>query len=272
MKLDNYFSKIYVINLYDKKERWVKVKKQFDKKKIHVSRFIAVDGRCMDQGDDGCIAKLKTFEMIYNVKIPMPKGMKLTELVPASSLTIGTILILRDMVKRRLPRILICEDDIELTRDFEKKFERGIKSLEKIRKYNWDLLYLGCGDRCGTKGISERKRGNVKNLSILSQYIDEDYYVQNKNDLRGLCDECNEITPYISDTIHPGGTWCYAYSLKGARKVLKLMDNNAGNHIDQIVANQVEDGRLIAYAFDPPIVMHEDISNRDATTSIPWSF
>lgn len=271
MKLDNYFSKIYVINLYDRPDKWNKVKKQFDKRKIHVSRFVAVDGRCRDQGDSGCIDKLKTFEMIYNVRIPMPKEMKLTELVPASSLTIGTILILRDMVKKRLPRVLICEDDIELTRDFEKKFEQGINSLKKIRKDNsWDLLYLGCGDRCGTQGISERKRGNIRNKSQLSQYIDEDYYVQYKNDLRTICDDCDEITPYISNATHPGGTWCYAYSLKGARKVLKLIDNNAGNHIDQIVARQVEDGKLIAYAFDTPIAMHEK-DNR-AASSIGWQW
>lgn len=268
MKLDTFFSKIYVINLYDKPEKWLKVKKQFDRKKINVSRFVAIDGRCMDQGDKACLEKLKTFEMIYNVKIPTKKSMKISELVPASSLTIGTILILRHMVKMKYPRILICEDDIELNRNLTERFTKGINSLKKAKKENWDLLYLGCGDRCGVQGISETKSKKINNLSQLSQYIDEEYYVQNANDLRSLCDDCDKITPYISNTIHPGGTWCYAYSLKGARKVLKLIDNNAGNHIDQLVANQVEDGRLTAYSFDPPIVFHEKHTREGS--SIPW--
>jgi hypothetical protein len=62
--------------------------------------------------------------MSYNVTIPRPKKMKLQELVPTSSLTIGTILILRKMIKKKWKRILICEDDVELGRNIENRFKK----------------------------------------------------------------------------------------------------------------------------------------------------
>ena len=54
--------------------------------------------------------KLKTFEIAYDVKINIPKNKdKLKVMMPASSLTIGTVLILREMVKRKWKRILGTE-------------------------------------------------------------------------------------------------------------------------------------------------------------------
>ena len=73
-----------------------------------------------------CLEKLKTFELIYNVKIPVKKKDKLYQIVPATSLTIGTILLLRAMVKNKWKRMLICEDDIYLQRNFEQRFKQGI--------------------------------------------------------------------------------------------------------------------------------------------------
>ena len=265
MKIDNYFKKIYVINLFDKKERWEKVSKQFRYRKINIERFIAIDGRCSSQGKKGCLEKLKSFEIMYNVKINIKKSDNIKVMIPAASLTIGTILILRNMVKEKYPRILICEDDIELSRNFENKFNQGIKEL---------ILYLGCGDKCGSKGVSYEKSKKF-NSSLLNQIIgEESIYVSHPNDIRIPCDHCNTLTEHISKSLHPGGTWCYAVSLKGAKKILKLIDNDAGNHIDQILAKEVESGNLIAYAFDPPIVMHESIIGKDGkrNTDIPWEW
>jgi len=274
-KLDKFFDKIYVINLFDKTERWDKVRKQFTSRKIKIERFIAVDGRCASQGDQACKEKLKDFEMKYDVRIPLKRGDKLKVMIPAASLTIGTILILRHMVKMKYDRILICEDDIELTRNFEKKFNEGISELKKARKENsWDLLYLGCGDRCGDKGVSEKKSKRNRHPSFLNQIVGSDIYVAHPNDIRFPCDECKPLTEHITKAVHPGGTWCYAFSLKGARKMLKLIDNNAAEHIDQLLAGEVEDGKMTAYAFDPPIVMHEAIIGPDGkrNTDIPWEF
>lgn len=274
VKLDKYFDKIYVINLFDKTERWEKVRKQFANRRIKIERFIAIDGRCSTQGREGCLAKLKTFEMIYNVEIPYDKHTPLVEIVPAASLTIGTILILRDMVKNKYERILICEDDINLTRDFQRKFTEGITELKKARKEKaWDLLYLGCGNQCGSKGLSWEKTARNKIISPTTEFTEEEFYVQNTDDLRYPCEEdiCPGVTRLISKAYTPKGTWCYSYSLKGARKTLRYIGNDAAEHIDQLIANASSEGKMIAYAFNPPIVMHESIRGGRAS-DIPWEW
>lgn len=271
--LNKFFDKIYVINLFDKTERWKKVSKQFKTRGIDVERFVAIDGRCKDQGEGGCEAKLKTFEMTYDIKISNKRKLPLRELIPAASLTIGTILILRHMVKHKLKHILICEDDIELSHGFEKKFKEGIKELKKTNlEKKWDILYLGCGNRCGNAGISREKSRNVKNLSTLSQFIDDEIFVQYKNDLRMPCEDgCKEVSEHLSVADHAGGSWCYAFSLKGAKKILKLIDNDAGNHVDQIYQNLPNHGNVTALSFNPPIVWHEEGAIRK-DTDIPWKY
>lgn len=271
-EINKFFDKVYVINLFDKEDRWKKMKKQFVNRKIEVERFIAVDGRCKGQGDEGCKAKLKTFEMSYNIKISNKDKLPLYQLVPAASLTIGTILILRNMVANRYKHILICEDDIELGKGFEKNFKRGIDELKGTKYDKWDVLYLGCGNLCGDNGMSDKKQGKIKHLSTLSQFTGEDIYLEHPNDLRSLCgDDCENITEHMSIPARAGGSWCYAFSLKGAKKFLKLIDNDAGNHVDQIYQKLPNQGGVMAVAFNPPIVWHEGGAIR-SDTDIPWDF
>jgi|UniRef100_A0A6C0CZD8 GR25 family glycosyltransferase involved in LPS biosynthesis len=269
--LNKFFDKIFVISLFDKFERWEKVSKQFKSKKIDIERFIAIDGRCSKEGEVGCLQKLKTFEMIYNVTISNKKNYPLKEIVPAASLTIGTILILREMVKRKWSHILICEDDVILSRSLEKKFAEGIK---EIGDRKWDLLYLGSGNQTGNNGISFNKNSRNKNLSDIAKFlpIDKDFFVEYKDDLRVPCEElCKPISEHISIAYNPGGTWAYAYSLRGAKKLLRLLDNDAGNHIDKLIGEQTMDGKLKALAFDPPIVWHEGGAIRP-DSDIPWEW
>ena len=267
--LNRYFDKIFVINLYDKVKRWNKVQRQFKNRKIDVERFIAIDGRCKDQGKTACLQKLKSFELTYRVKISNPDKYPLKELVPASSLTIGTILLLRAQVRNKWKHMLVCEDDIELGRNFLEKFKQGVR---EIGRKKWDLLYLGCGHECGNKGISEHRTSKNKRKSTLMQfYPDINLYVQYKNDLRMMCDHCEDFSEHISVPTHPGGTWCYAYSLEGARKMLKLLDDEAGNHIDQLLTTEIYNENMTALSFNPPIVMHEDGAFRK-DTDIPWKY
>lgn len=276
-EINKFFDKVYVINLFDKEERWKKMEKQFRNRKIKVERFIAVDGRCKAQGNPGCLSKIKTFEMVYSVKIGNKQNKPLKEIVPAASLTIGTIVLLRDMIKNGYEHILICEDDIELSRNFAGNFKRGINELKGTKHENWDVLYLGCGNKCGNNGISYEETSKNKHLStisaILSKYGYDDMYVQHPNDLRAVCDddECKEISEHMSIPAHAGGSWCYAFSLKGAKKFLKLIDNDAGNHVDQIYQKLPNMGGIKAVAFNPPIVWHEGGAVR-ADTDIPWVY
>ena len=252
--LNNFFDKIYIINLKGKEERWKKVSSAYKRRGIKVDRFEAVDGRCKGKQ---CEPKRIQFQKEYGIKIP--KKMNL----PAASLLIGTVLILREMVKNKWTHVLICEDDIVLGRDIKAKFAQGVRELKKVQP-NWDLLYLGCGHRCGNEDITEQWTQRTRYASEVAKHYPEfdPWYVAKKDDLRGPCDEnweddlCPAISKHLSRPLHPGGTWCYGYSLKGARKFLKYVDNNINDHVDQLLSNAVANGKLIAVAFDPPIVWH----------------
>ena len=169
--LNKFFDKIFVISLFDKLERYTKVSDQFKAINTKIERFVAVDGRCKDQGEKGCLDKLRSFEMGYNVRIPVYKDTNLREIVPAASLTIGTIVLLRNMVKNKWSTMLICEDDVELTPDLVQKFSAGVREMGSRR---WDVLYLGCGNRCGNEGVSYEKRPGYK-LSEVSKVLKKNY-------------------------------------------------------------------------------------------------
>lgn len=267
---NKFFKKIFVISLYDKTERWEKVAKQFKSRKIEVERFIAIDGRCKNEGTVACEQKRKSFEIQYNVKLPLSKKYPLKELIPASSLSIGTVVLLRQMVKEGWPTMLICEDDVVLGRNLLNKFEQGIKELNKTQK-DWDILYLGCGNKCGNANIGTNKSKKHKNISPLTQFIDAEFFVQYPDDLRMICEDCPKISDNLSRPLQPGGTWCYAYSLKGAKKFLKFVDNDVSEHIDQLLKQAVTANKLKAVSFDPPIVWHEGGAFR-SDTDIPWEW
>ena len=281
MHPNKFFDKIYVINLESNTDRFKKVQAQFKRKGIKVERFLAIDGRCKQDPSRNkqlCLDKLDNFKMKYDVKCKLTSVHKkrIKEIVPAASLTLGTILILREMVKQKFKHILICEDDIELTKNFMSEFKKGISELNKWNK-QWDLLYLGSGGKSGTNGVSWDKTSYTKYTSPWSETDlnddESDYgFVYHKNDLRTPEDydgEIKSISDRLSIAKEVGGTWCYCYSLRGAKKLLKLIDNNILGHIDQIIMKQGKENKLKIITFDPPIAFHEDI--RDGrNTDIPW--
>jgi GR25 family glycosyltransferase involved in LPS biosynthesis len=266
---NRYFDKIFVISLFDKEARWKNVYDQFKKQGIRVERFVAVDGRCSSQGQQGCVDKLRSFEMGYDVHINYDKRTNLQEIVPAASLTIGTIILLRTMVRNKWQRILICEDDIELTPDMKKRFKKGIAEIGSTK---WDTLYLGIGGEGGNRDLTEddwdEKKGIIHE-SQLNEHYDMDVYVKDRRDLRIPSPNCTEFSSQISWACRPGGTWGYSFSLAGAKKFLKIIDGNAGEHVDQILKDGVADGNIKALAFDPPIIFHE--FGREGS-SIPWTW
>ena len=67
--LNKFFNKIFIISLYDQYKKFEKVQTQFKNRNIKVERFVAVDGRCKKEGDNACLDKLRTFEIMYDVTI-----------------------------------------------------------------------------------------------------------------------------------------------------------------------------------------------------------
>lgn len=235
----------------------------------NVERFIAIDGRCKNAKAVDCEAKKKTFEMIYDVRIPV-KNEKVQNVLPRSSITLGTLLILRQMIKKKWKRILVCEDDIVLGRDIERKFSQGIK---EIGSKKWDLLYLGCGSTCGVNDISIEKTKKNKHISTWVDYDGDEEYTRHPNDLRTVCydeDICVPITKHISRAYRPGGTWCYAYSLSGAKKIIKAIGKDVSRHIDQLIINETKNDIVKALVFDPPIVWHENMRKGKYDSDNPW--
>ena len=249
-------------------------------KQISHSKFLAIDGRCPKTlpNISECIEeKTNRFEKDYNVQIS--KKLPLS----AASLTIGTILILREMIEKNWEHVLILEDDVVLDNKIIEKFQKGINEIEK-KKIDWDMLYLGCGGECGTKNVSWNKTKNNKYKSTWEYDKTEpiDLYVGHPYDLRVPCDkkDCVHLSQHISYAKKAGGTWGYAYSKQGAKKFLDALTIKSGknkgitkveDHIDQLLMKVHNKYGLIVLAFDTPIIWHEyGIAQRDKFSTIEW--
>lgn len=262
-EINKFFDRIFIINLKDGIKRFNKITPRLIKQGIKYEVFNAVDGRAKPE-EYG--KKKKQLESEYNVKIVRSLN------PPAASLVLGTMEILKKIVKNKWKYVLIMEDDVIPTKNIHKRFEEGIKELENYGP-DWDMLYLGCGNQCGYRGVSYDQTYKTKHITSLS-IVDKDeynWYVGNKNDLRMPCDEdyCEKISKNLSIAPIPGGTWAYAYSYKGAKKLLELINGKITDHIDQIIMKFVDHGVLNAIAFDSPLIFHEGGILR-ADSSIPW--
>jgi glycosyl transferase family 25 len=261
---NRFFDKIFIINLKDSPHRLKKVAKEYRNKHIKFDVFEAINGRCKKVSI--CKQKQKTFSERYGVqygnRIANPK-----ERVPASSLTLSQRLIYMETIRQGWERVLISEDDVWLTDDVEKRFKQAIKELPD----DWDMLYLGCGAECGVKGISEKKTKRNKYLTDLAEHYDVAWHVSVKEDLRSTCDDCKIHSSQLTIPEHPGGTWNYAVSNKGARKLLEIMGNRIGQHCDKIYPVAIAEGKIKAYALDPPVIYHEAGAFR-ADSAIPWKW
>lgn len=281
-----FFDRVLVINLHDKTERWRKVNAQLKRLGIKATRFVAVDGRAPTNA--AANVKLREFKKKYGLTFEKRvRGSPITarETSAAASLTIGTVLILRDMVERGLDRVLILEDDVNFDKNFDALFAQRVKSLSTLKP--WDLFYLGCGDKCGSVGIGGAKRAAHPHESPYGPlgWLDNPLYTVHPDDLRLACppSKCKRLKPGISAAFHAGGTWAYAYSLRGAKKLLAYVDSFAKRgkpmptpHIDQLVHLAIEAYKrqgapMVVYASDPPIVWHEGGAYR-ADSDIPWEY
>jgi GR25 family glycosyltransferase involved in LPS biosynthesis len=265
--LNKFFNKIYIINLDDKQDRFNKVTKQFVRNGVKYERFPAVDGRCDKKKRGACTKKRKEMAKRYKVKIA-PKME-----TAAASLVIGTRELLKDAIKNGYDHVLICEDDIVFGRNMSARFAEGIKELN-AEVPDWDLLYLGSGGQSGVRGISQHKTSKNKHKTSLS-IIDKNlynWYVAHKDDLRVPCDEeeCETISKRLTIPERAGGGWCYAVSLKGAKKIVRRFAH-VDDHADQTIPNMSVDGKLVTVSFDPPIVWHEAGAFRPDST-IPWDW
>ena len=204
------------------------------------------------------------------MNIPKNDDEILDLLSPIVSLNVGILKILQDAVMKKYEHILILEDDIEFGKNFEKRFNEGVKDMKKLK---WDLLYLGCGNMCGTKGISLEETLENKIFSELAKIEGKKFYISDANDTRKPCEDCKcvEISENITKPCEPHGGFAIGYSLSGAKKVIKLFEKDISWHHDVSKGDEIKKGRLKAYSFDPPIIYHSGgVDRKDST--IPWDW
>lgn len=123
MKLNDYFDKIYCINLDRRTDRWEECEKIFKELDITVERFSATDGKLLTlpHGD------------VYNAELA--GSISHTEVIKLAR-------------NNGYKNILILEDDIEFNPDVNNLFSEYIKQVPT----DWDLLFFG-GNHVGGSSI-----------------------------------------------------------------------------------------------------------------------
>lgn len=112
--LNDYFTKIYCINLDRRPDRWEECVSEFKKINANVDRVPAIDGKDMTT--------------------PSPN------LRPgAYALRLAHIRLIKDAILNKIESFVVFEDDVTFVEDFNDKFNAKIDFLPK----DWDMLYLG---------------------------------------------------------------------------------------------------------------------------------
>jgi len=113
LTLNDYFDKIYCINLDRREDRWIECENEFRKQNIKVERFSGVDGNpnniisSLSDGAIGC-----TLSHLKAVGLSYLQGLK---------------------------NVLILEDDVEFIENLNSNFNEYINQVPK----DWGLLYFG---------------------------------------------------------------------------------------------------------------------------------
>lgn len=117
--MNDYFGKIFCINLKDRVDRWENALGEFDAHNLIVERVDAVDGR----------------------RAPSQAGPNDNEQIGygARGCSLSHAKILQKMIDENIPRALILEDDVEFREDVQAYFNARIRFIPA----NWEMLYLG---------------------------------------------------------------------------------------------------------------------------------
>jgi glycosyl transferase, family 25 len=129
MKLGEYFKDIYCINLDRRPDRWDESIKEFSKLNLNVKRFSATDGK-----------RLNLFDPLYSGEIAG---------------AISHTLVISESIDKKLKNVLILEDDVEFSDNFENVWETVQLNIPE----NWDILVFG-GNHVG--GYSEHSENLIR--------------------------------------------------------------------------------------------------------------
>ena len=118
--LNDFFDKIYCINLDRRADRWAEASAEFDKFNLTVERVSAVDGSALNLSD---------------IKMEV---LKKESMAAACGCSLSHIKAIQDAKQKGYSKILILEDDVVFRENLIQRFEQDIKDLPD----DWDMFYL----------------------------------------------------------------------------------------------------------------------------------
>lgn len=131
MKLNDFFDKIYCINLDRRPDRWKECELEFQKHNLSVERIPAIDGN-----PDNLSMKMK---MPHQENKPGIIGCNLSHLK-----------VFKKALQDGANTFLVLEDDIVFCDDLETQFEKCHKQLPD----DWKMIYFG-GSHRGEKNVKQ---------------------------------------------------------------------------------------------------------------------
>ena len=170
--LDNYH--FYVVNLEDRKDYFDKLKPTFDKRKLTLNKFKAIDTRTLDTRIFDIIPNIDRFlnnkdnEDGYNTRY---KDEIITDRRKLGSLgcCFSHIKLYNQIVKDNIPNMVIIEDDAVLDPDFFDKFGKLVSDLPE----DWDMVFLGIScayshdERCKKNDGIIKVKDNLYNINYI---------------------------------------------------------------------------------------------------------
>lgn len=131
MKLNDFFDKIFVINLERRPDRLEKIKELSNKIEFEYDIFPAVDGKKIDRD-----------ELIEGRKFQIESNEFYRDINDYFLGQLGCILSHLRLIKHcrdnNIKNVLILEDDVEFSDEFQSKFDNFTKSFNQ----EWDMIYL----------------------------------------------------------------------------------------------------------------------------------
>jgi GR25 family glycosyltransferase involved in LPS biosynthesis/glycosyltransferase involved in cell wall biosynthesis len=207
---NTYFDNIYIINLKKDIEKRERIKRIFDKYNIKCEFIEAVYGK-----------------EVPNIDLYKKPNTKLTS-VGQYGYSLSMIKILSDAIEKNYKKILVCDDDIILKKNFLYEFDKNIKKIP----YDWKVLFLGLS---GPWSFHEK-------IFLYSHDLNQNY----TTNLVG-CD----------------GSFCVGYDSTMFKKIIEITNNFIYPYDTQLIRYLNENLDIDKYAFYPHLVIADTVKKSD---------
>lgn len=243
-----------LINLDRRKDRFENFIKNYGDEYPNIMRFSAIDGKNFDFKPYLNLFDITEYNKHKNIKNPYNHHNYLKGVLGCgmSHYTIWKLIYENKSLKDN-DYILVLEDDIILTEDFNLKFN---KLLEYANfDYNWDVIYLGFTDYHKFKELNENnRRVNPKDSNPIDLDKNLIKYFKNFKDER-----INDMLIKFSKELrlNGGGTFAYLIRKKGALKYLEYIRKyKIQQAIDWFMIELFD--KMNVYKCEPELVFSKD--------------